>query len=132
MRDRAQQSCPALSNTDHSDFATHSSRSTSANTTLADLPPSSRETRAMCSAAVCITFTPTSVDPVNEIFDTRGSAISAVAVVDPGPGRTLSVSSGKPQSYKTCAIASVVRGVWLAGFTTAVFPHASAGAIFQL
>ena len=52
----------------------------------------------MCSAAVCITFTPTSVEPVNEIFATRGSAMSAVAVVEPGPGSTLSVPSGSPHS----------------------------------
>ena len=86
----------------------------------------------MCSAAACITFTPTSVEPVNETLATRGSAIRAPAVVEPGPGTTLSVPSGRPHSYRISAIASVVSGVWLAGFTTAVFPHASAGAIFQL
>ena len=49
----------------------------------------------MFVAAACITCVPTSVEPVNEIFATRGSAISALAVVDPGPGSTLSVPSGQ-------------------------------------
>ena len=87
-----------MSKTDQSDFGTHTSRSASANTTLADFPPSSSETRAMFFAASCITFVPTSVEPVKEIFDTRGSAISAPAVVEPGPGSTLSVPSGRPHS----------------------------------
>ena len=108
------------------------SRSASSNTTLADLPPSSSETRVMFVAAVCITVVPTSVDPVNEIFATLGSAISAVAVVEPGPGTTLSAPSGRPASYRMSAIASAVSGVCDAGLTTAVFPQASAGAIFQL
>ncbi len=74
------------------------SRSASSNTTLADLPPSSSETRVTFVAAACITEVPTSVEPVNEIFATRGSAIRADAVVDPGPGSTLSVPSGRPHS----------------------------------
>src|SRR5512133_1975002 len=86
----------------------------------------------MCSAAACITVVPTSVEPVKEIFDTRGSRTSAIAVVDPGPGTTLSVPSGTPTSIRRSARASAVSGVWDAGFTTAVLPHASAGAIFQL
>jgi len=52
----------------------------------------------MFVAAVCITRVPTSVEPVNEIFATRGSAISALAVDEPGPGSTLSVPSGRPCS----------------------------------
>ena len=52
----------------------------------------------MLVAADCITLVPTSVEPVNEIFETRGSSMSALAVVDPGPGSTLSVPSGRPHS----------------------------------
>ncbi len=40
--------------------------------------------------------------------------------------------SGRPASVRMSAIASAVSGVWEAGFTTAVFPQARAGPIFQL
>ena len=121
-----------LSNTDQSDGTIAASRSASSNTTLADLPPSSSETRVMLVAAVCITVVPTSVEPVNETFATRGSRTSAIAVVAPGPGSTLSVPSGSPASMRRSAIASADSGVCEAGLTIAVLPHASAGAIFQL
>ena len=86
----------------------------------------------MLSAAACITLVPTSVEPVNEIFDTRGSAIRAFPIVEPGPGRTLSVPSGSPASVRMSATTRIVSGVCEAGFRIAVFPQASAGAIFQL
>src|SRR6185503_3527954 len=54
---------------------------------------------------------PTSVDPVNPIFATRGSAISAEAVVAPGPGSTLKVPSGRPASIRMSAIARAVSGL---------------------
>ena len=41
----------------------------------------------MFVAAVCITRVPTSVEPVKLILLTRGSATSAPAVVEPGPGQ---------------------------------------------
>ncbi len=85
----------------------------------------------MLTAAASITCFPTSVEPVKPIFATRGSVISAVAVVAPGPGSTLNVPSGRPASIRMSAIARAVSGVCDAGFNTAVFPHASAGATFQ-
>ena len=132
IREREQQSCPALSKTDQSALGIAASRSASSNTTHADLPPSSSETRVMFAAAACITRVPTSVEPVKEIFATRGSSTSAFATLAPGPGRTLRVPSGSPASVRRSASASAVNGVWLAGLTTAVFPQARAGAIFQL
>jgi hypothetical protein len=39
--------------------------------------------------------------------------------------------SGKPASWKISASLNAVREVVSAGFNTTVFPHASAGAIFQ-
>ena len=50
----------------------------------------------MFVAAACITVVPTSVEPVNEIFATRGSATSALAVVEPGPGQHAQGALGKP------------------------------------
>ena len=86
----------------------------------------------MFAAAACMTFVPTSVEPVKEIFATLGSEINPAAVVDPGPGSTLSAPFGRPHSVRIPAIARAVSGVWDAGLTMAVLPHASAGAIFQL
>src|SRR5207247_1411191 len=51
---------------------------------------------------------------------------------EPGPGSTLSVPSGSPASVRMSATARIVSGVCEAGFRIAVFPQASAGAIFQL
>src|SRR2546423_1128939 len=51
MRDRAQQSWPALPNTEPGADDAAFSRSASANITLADLPPSSSVTRLMVFAA---------------------------------------------------------------------------------
>src|SRR6478752_4854108 len=72
MRERAQQSCPALSNTAYGAVAAAFSRSASAKTTLADLPPSSSVTRLIVPAAACITPRPTSVEPVKPILATSG------------------------------------------------------------
>ena len=72
MRERAQQSWPALSKTAYGAAAAACSRSASAKITFADLPPSSSVTRLIVSAAPCITCRPTSVDPVKPIFATSG------------------------------------------------------------
>ena len=72
MRERAQQSWPALSNTAYGAAAAARSRSASAKTTFADLPPSSSVTRLIVPAAPRITCCPTSVEPVKPIFATSG------------------------------------------------------------
>src|SRR5579863_10107705 len=74
MRDRAQQSCPALPKTAYGAAAAARSRSASAKMTFADLPPSSRVTRLIAAAAPRITWRPTSVEPVNAILATSGCA----------------------------------------------------------
>ncbi len=76
MRERAQQSWPALSKTAYGAAAAAFSRSASAKTTLADLPPSSSVTRLIVSAAPRITPRPTSVEPVKPIFATSGCSTS--------------------------------------------------------
>ena len=53
-------------------FATALSTSTSSNTMLADLPPSSCETRLIEAAAVRATWAPTCVDPVIDTMSTSG------------------------------------------------------------
>ena len=55
MRERAQQSWPALSKTAYGAAAAAFSRSASAKTTFADLPPSSSVTRLIVAAAPCMT-----------------------------------------------------------------------------
>ena len=57
IRERAQQSWPALSKTAEGADEAARSRSASSKTTLADLPPSSRVTRLICPAAPRITST---------------------------------------------------------------------------
>ena len=69
---RAQQSCPALANTEEQACFAAVSRSTSAKMMLGDLPPSSKETRLMVSAAVAMMRRPVSVSPVNAILAISG------------------------------------------------------------
>src|ERR1041384_1704597 len=61
-------------------------------------PPSSIVTRLFVAAAICITWRPTSVEPVNEILSTSGWRASAAPAVDPPPGTTLNAPGGKPAS----------------------------------
>src|SRR5512132_826928 len=106
--------------------------SASSNTTLADLPPSSSGTRVMFRAARAMIFDPTSVEPVNPTLFTRGSVTRALPTAEPGPGRTEIASAGRPASTRISARRSTESGVYEAGLTTMVFPHAKAGAIFHV
>ena len=72
MRERAQQSWPALSNTPYGAVAAAFSTSASAKTMFALLPPSSRVTRLTWAAHPAMTAWPTSVEPVNTILRTSG------------------------------------------------------------
>ena len=76
IRERAQQSCPALPNTAIGAAAAAASRSASANTTLGDLPPSSSVTRLIVAAAPAAIERPTSVEPVKAILATSGCSTS--------------------------------------------------------
>ncbi len=64
IRDRAQQSCPALSKTAYGALAAAAARSASAKTMLELLPPSSSVTRFTWSAQPAMIFLPTAVEPV--------------------------------------------------------------------
>ncbi len=131
MRERAQQSWPALSKTAPGAASAAAFTSASAKTTLADLPPSSSVTRLIVRAAPAAIDMPTSVEPVNAIFATSGCSTSRCPHVRPGPTTTLTTPSGSPASSASSAKRSAVSGVSSAGFNTTVLPAASAGAIFQ-
>ena len=131
MRERAQQSWPALSKTAYGAAAAAFSRSASAKITFADLPPSSSVTRLIVPAAPRITCWPTSVEPVKPIFATSGCSISRCPTTEPLPEMTLSTPSGMPASSASSASRSEDSGVSSAGFSTTVLPHASAGPSFQ-
>ncbi len=54
-----------------------SAKSASSNTIVADLPPSSRNSRFMVAAPFSMIRWPTAVDPVNEIRSTFGDSVSS-------------------------------------------------------
>ena len=98
MRERAQQSWPALPNTAGGAAAAAAARSASAKTTLADLPPSSRVTRLMVPAAPAMMPRPTSVEPVKAILATCGCSTRRRPTTRPGPASTLTTPGGMPAS----------------------------------
>ena len=131
MRERAQQSCPALPNTASGADAAAFSRSASANTMFADLPPSSSVTRLIDSEASAPIRRPTSVEPVNATFATSGCSTIRSPTTRPGPTTTLKTPSGSPASRAIFSSSRAVSGVSSAGFRTTVLPAARAGAIFH-
>ena len=131
IRERAQQSWPALPNTAIGADAAAALRSASANTMFGDLPPSSSVTRLIVAAAPAAIDRPTEVEPVKAIFATSGCSTRRCPHTDPGPATTLTTPSGIPASDAIDANRSAVNGVNSAGFRTTVFPAASAGASFH-
>jgi hypothetical protein len=103
MRERAQQSWPALSKTAYGAAAAARSRSASAKITFADLPPSSSVTRLIVAAAPRMTPTPTSVEPVKPILATSGCSTSRWPTTEPLPTTTLTTPSGMPASSASSA-----------------------------
>ena len=112
--------------------STATSRSASAKTMKGALPPSSSDVRTTCFEACSSSSFPTAVEPVNESLRMvppvrTGSTTSAAREV----GTTFKTPAGRPTSSRTCASASVVSGVWGAGFSTIVQPAAMAGATLR-
>ncbi len=97
----------------------------SARTIIGSLPPSSMAVPVSVSAALVITFLPTSVDPVNMMKST--ASIRALPIFEPSPTATWKTSSGIPHSRRPSAISIEVIGVSVAGFSTTELPAASAG-----
>ncbi len=111
--------------------STATSRSASAHTIRAALPPSSMEVRSTLSAACRSSTRPTSVDPVNESLRVRRSASSAETTSPDRLVVTTLTTPGTPTSSMMRARNSMVRGVWAAGLVIVVQPAASAGAILR-
>src|SRR6266516_1990338 len=128
MRERAQQSWPALSNAAAGAVAAARCRSASANTILAFFPPSSSVSRLTCAAHTLMTCLPASVDPVNTTLRTAGWATSRSPATAPWPASTCTTPSGTPASRASSPIRSAVSGVSAAGLTMTGLPAASAGA----
>ena len=97
IRERAQQSWPALPNTALGAAAAARSRSASAKTTLADLPPSSSVTRLIVPAAPAAMPRPTSVEPVKATLATSGCSTSRCPHTEPGPGHHAQHALGQPR-----------------------------------
>ncbi len=131
MRERAQQSWPALPKTALGAAAAARSRSASAKTMLADLPPSSSVTRLIVCAAAAAIPRPTSVEPVKATLATSGCSTRRCPHTRPGPTTTLTTPSGIPDSTAILSNSTAVSGVSSAGLRTTVLPAASAGPSFQ-
>ena len=131
MRERAQQSWPALPKTASGAAAAAASRSASAKTTFADLPPSSSVTRLIVPAAPAAIPRPTSVEPVKAILATSRCSTSRRPQTLPGPATTFRTPSGRPATTAIFSSSSALSGVSSAGFKTTVLAAASAGATFQ-
>ncbi len=71
---------------------------------------------------------PTSVEPVKQTLRTAGWVTKRCPTTDPFPGNTVKTCSGRPASSASSARRIAVSGVTSAGFSTTVFPAASAGA----
>ena len=131
IRERAQQSWPALSNTAYGAVAAAFSRSASANTTLALLPPSSRVSRLTCPAHVAAISLPTSVEPVNTILPRRG-ARPAGRPPPARPGQDLEHPLGQAGGQRQLGHPQGGQRRHSAGLTITVLPAASAGAMPQV
>ena len=68
---------------------------------------------------------------MNAILATSGCSTSRCPHTLPGPATTFSTPSGSPASSAIRSSSSAVSGVSSAGFSTTVFPAASAGATFH-
>ncbi len=124
--------CPVAAKTPATSPFAAATRSASANTICGDLPPSSRVTLLMFSAAAFATARPVAVEPVNATLSTPGCPASAAPVSRESPVTTLTTPGGNPASASSSTNPSVEAGECSDGFTTTVQPAASAGASFQL
>ena len=108
--------------------STASSRSASSKIRNGALPPSSIDTFSTFFADASISLRPTSVEPVNDSFRSRGSSISGPVVVpDDEVVRMFTTPPGSPASSRIWPARACDSGVCCAGFTTLVQPAAIAG-----
>ena len=76
------------------------------------------------SAALCMTFLPVGVEPVNMIMSTSSTSAAPVA---PRPVAICRTCSGSPHSRRPSASSSDVSGVTSDGLRITLLPAASAG-----
>ena len=124
------QSCPAFQNPAILIPSATATGSASSKTSTGALPPSSRCTRFSESAAVRATARPVSTSPVSETSRTSGCVTSRSPTGTPSPVTTFSTPGGSTPAASS-AKRSSESGVCSDGFSTCVFPAASAGASFQ-
>ena len=127
---QAAQTCPELRTLSVNAASTAAPISASSITSNGDLPPSSSVIRFMPFAAASKMRCPVTVPPVNEILPTSGCVTSRIPGSAP-PCTTFSVPGGRSASSAHSASSADDTGVTSDGFSTAVFPAASAGAIFS-
>ncbi len=85
----------------------------------------------MSAAARAITFA-VGTDPVKQMRDTSGLAVSGAPASVPKPCTTLKTPAGRPASCARSAKYEAVRGAHSGGLRTTVSPDASAGPMRQV
>ncbi|MNT58433.1 hypothetical protein D3C72_1958660 [compost metagenome] len=106
------------------------SRSASSKTMLADLPPSSRVSGRMRSAAMRPSSWPAVMPPVKEILRISGWRAITGPITLPLPTITLNTPAGRPASSTAIRASSTREAeVCSEGFATTVLPVARAGAM---
>ncbi len=103
----------------------------SAKMMLAPLPPSSRLTRLIVSAAAFEISRPARVEPVKLTMSTSGCAESWLPTPSPSPFTRLKTPGGSPASSTISAKSRLDSGAISEGFSTIVQPARSAGTTFR-
>lgn len=102
--------------------------SRSSKTSAAPFPPSSISCRFMPRPHTSPMRRPTAVEPVKLTMSTSGESTAASPTSTAVPLTTFTTPGGAPASSRAAAIRYTDSGSCGAGFTTTVFPMASAGA----
>ena len=122
---------PVVPNADQRMPSTARSRSASASTTIAFLPPSSRLRRLSRRPAFSAMPVPVAELPVNEITATSGLSTIASPTSAPLPVTRFTTPGGKPASAISSTRSVAQCGVSLDGLKTTVLPVTRAGIVFQ-
>ena len=127
------QTWPQLAKTERAVPSTAASKSASANTSAAFLPPSSKDTGFTPGATARMMAAPVADSPVKVMPSISGCVVmNSPAEPGPKPWVRLSTPGGRPTSCATSASRVAVDGVTSDGFMMTVLPKANAGATFQV
>ena len=96
-----------------------------------DLPPSSKVTGMIFSAAYCMIKRPVVVSPVKAILAMRRLLAKGLPASTPKPLTTFNTPGGSKSLINSIKII-MLAGVCSAGFSTMQLPAAKAGASFQI